>query len=60
MIKFKIYINEFGWEMYSLKNTLYETKLEVDKLKDKRILVIQHDTELKQDQTISIKELIKK
>lgn len=46
--------------MYSLKNTLYETKLEVDKLKDKRILVIQHDTELKQDQIISIKELIKK
>ena len=62
MKNFRIYVDSSGYELYSIKHDLYETKREVGKLvsKDKRILVIQHDTEINQDEVLSIKELIKK
>ena len=62
MKNFRIYVDTDGWELLKVKHDLYETKREVGKLvsKDKRVLVIQHDTDLNQDEVISIKELIKR
>ena len=62
MKEFRIYVNDAGWERYSLKHDIYETKREVSKLvsKDKMIIVVEHDTEMNKDEVLSIKELIKK
>lgn len=62
MKNFRIYENNNGWELLTIKHDLYETKREVGRLvsKDKKIMVIQHDTELNQDEVIPIKELIKR
>lgn len=62
MKNFRIYVNNEGWELLTIKHDLYETKREVGRLvsKDKKIMVIQHDTELNQDEVIPIKELIKR
>lgn len=61
MKNFRIYVNNLGWEQYSLKHDLYEAKREVGRLlsKDKRVLVIQHDTELNQDEVLTKDELFK-
>lgn len=61
MKNFRIYVNQQGWEKISLKHDLYEAKREVGRLlsKDKRVLVIQHDTELNQDEVITKDELFK-
>lgn len=62
MKNFRIYVDSCGYELYSIKHDLYETKREVGKLvtKDKRVLVIQHDIDLNQDEVLSVKELIKR
>ena len=62
MKNFRIYVNTDGWEQISLKHDLYETKREVSRLvnKKQRVLVIQHDTDLNQDEVLTIKELIKR
>lgn len=61
MKNFRIYVDNLGWEQYSLKHDLYETKREVGNLinRDKRVLVIQHDTDLNQDEVITKEELFK-
>jgi len=62
MKNFRIYANNSGWELLTIKHDLYETKREVGRLvnKKQRIMVIEHDTELNQDQILLVKELIKK
>lgn len=62
MKNFRIYENDCGWELLTIKNDLYETKREVGKLvkKNKKIIVIEHDIELDQDDVIPIKQLINK
>lgn len=61
MKNFRIYVNECGWELLTIKHDLYETKREVGRLvnKDKRIMVIMHDTDLNQDEVITKDELFK-
>lgn len=61
MKNFRIYVDSFGYELYSLKHDLYETKREVGNLlnREKRVLVIQHDTDLNQDEVITKEELFK-
>lgn len=62
MKNFRIYVDSCGWKLLKVKHDLYETKREVGNLvnRDKRVLVIQHDIELNQDEVIPIKELIKR
>lgn len=61
MKNFRIYVDNNGYELYSIKHDIYEAKRDVGRLvsKDKRILIVQHDTELKQDELITDEELLK-
>ena len=61
MKNFRIYVDNKGWEQYILKHDLYEVKREVGRLvaKDKRVLIIQHNTDLNQDEVLTKDELFK-
>lgn len=61
MKNFRIYVDNLGYEQYSLRQDIYEAKRDVGRLlaKDKRVLIIQHDTELDQDEVLTKDELFK-
>ena len=61
MKNFRIYVDNMGYELYSIKHDIFEAKREVGNLvnREKRVLVIQHDTDSNQDEVITKDELFK-